>query len=412
MMQKTINFKYGKTTCSVQVPEDCDCLSIKEPAPVVNIRQFEQDLSRTLPSTLPDQAKIGIVVADKTRLCGYEIYLPELIRMLVQKGFKERSIVFFIAYGTHARQTDAESMTAYGDVYNRFRFIHHDCSREDLFTRVGKTKNGTQIRIRKDLLDLDLIITFGALSHHYFAGCGGGRKLLFPGLGNKKDIYQNHSLFLDTDAGRLASGCRPGNLNDNPIAADLKEIDDFNKVPRVCIHGIVNSKGVVCRLIVGKSYDDFVQACDTLDTFYKIEQPAAYGLVIASCGGYPKDINLIQAHKAINNAALFVKDGGSLVVFAQCSDGIGSDTFLPWFEYQDFKTAFAVLEKNYKGNGGTALSMINKTRRINIFLKTDLNAKICAKISVKKINHSIMEELIKGAGKDTACIENAGLLIR
>ncbi len=412
MMQKTILFKYGKTTCPVQVPKTCDSLSIEEPGFNIDIKLFEQDFFLALPSTLPASAKIGIVVADKTRLCGYERYLPELIRVLVKKGFKERSIVFYIAYGTHARQTDAECLAAYGDVYNRFQFIHHDCSREDKFTRLGKTKSGTRVRIRKDLLGLDLIITFGALSHHYFAGCGGGRKLLFPGLGYKKDIYQNHSLFLDTHMRGLAVGCRPGNLTTNPVAADLKEIDGFNTVPRICIHGILNSKGRVCRLIVGKDYDDFLQACDTLDTFYKIKGPASYGLVMASCGGYPKDINLIQAHKTINNAALFVKDGGSLVVFAQCSDGIGSDTFLPWFEYQDFKAAFSALEKDYKGNGGTALSMINKTQRINIFLKTDLDAKICARIGVEKINHSIMEELIKDARQDMACIENAGLLIR
>ncbi|MCD4718748.1 MAG: nickel-dependent lactate racemase [Desulfobacula sp.] len=411
-MHKKTEFKYGKTLCDIELPDKADALSIREPVSLINRKKIVNDFSLSLPSNLLNCNAIAIVVADKTRLCDYKIYLPWILDILLEKGMEKQQIQFFIAYGTHARQNDEECLNAYGNIYQNYRFIHHDSNDKSLFTHLGNTQKGTRVHIRKDLLDKDLIITFGALSHHYFAGYGGGRKLLFPGLGYKRDIYQNHGLFLDKNLKDLTPGCRPGNLENNPLALDLKQIDAFIKTQRVCIHGILDSKGKVCQLIVGQTYTDFLTACKTLDSFYKTRTDKQYELVIASCGGFPKDINFIQAHKAINNAATFVKDGGSLIVLAECIDGIGSDTFIEYFNYHNFVQAFNVLEKDYKGNGGTALSMMAKTSRINIFLKTFLDDKICRKIGVQKIEDNRILTLIKEFQHDMACIENASLLIR
>ena len=411
-MRKKIELKYGKTFCDIELPDKADTLSIREPESHVNRERFVNDFSNALPENILNCHDISIVVADKTRLCSYKTYLPLILDILHLKGIENRQITFFIAYGTHARQSDKECLNTYGDIYQTYRFIHHDCNDKSLFTHLGKTDRGTQVHIRKDILKKDLIITFGALSHHYFAGYGGGRKLLFPGLGYKPDIYQNHELFLDKNLKKLTPGCQPGNLENNPLALDLKQVDDFIKTQRISIHGILDSKGKVCQLIVGKTYSNFLTACKTLDSFYKTRTDKQYELVIASCGGFPKDINFIQAHKAINNAAMFVKDKGSLIIFTECIDGIGSDTFIEYFNYHDFNRAFNVLEKDYKGNGGTALSMMAKTSRINIFLKTALDDKICKKIGVKKVENTMIHTLIKEFQHDTACIENASLFIR
>jgi len=410
-MQKT-EFKYGKTFCNIEVPEKATFLSIQEPISLINKQKFVRDVSTALPDTLSPGNTIAIVVADKTRLCGYKPYLPWILETLHLKGIENRQVTFFIAYGTHARQSDKDCLNTYGTIYQKYRFVHHDSQDKSLFTYLGNTDRGTKVHVRKDLLEKDLIITFGALSHHYFAGYGGGRKLLFPGLGYMPDIYQNHALFLDKKSKNLTPGCRPGNLENNPLAQDLKQVDDFIETQRVAIHGILDSKGTVCQLIVGKTYNDFLTACKTLDSFYKTRTEKQYELVLASCGGFPKDINFIQAHKAINNAAMFVKDRGCLIILAECIDGIGSDTFIKYFNYGGFNPAFNILEKGYKGNGGTALSMMSKTSRINIFLKTALDDKICKIIGVKKAEAAMIQTLIREFQHDLACIENASLLIR
>jgi len=425
-MNKPYKLKYGKTFYNIELPDKAEILNIREPEFCITKEQFSKDFSSSLPDTLTNcQAAsliVSIAVADKTRLCDYETYLPWVLEILHLKNIQKSQIQFFIAYGTHAKQSEKESLAAYGDVYKKYKFIHHDCDDKSLFTYLGKTKRGTKIHIRKDLLESDLIITFGALSHHYFAGYGGGRKLLFPGLGYKPDIYKNHGLFIDRSLKKLESECSPGNLDSNPLADDLKQIDDVVKCERISIHGILDSKARVCDLVVGKSYNDFVKACNTLDSYYKIRNTRTleksnssgvqkqYDLVTASCGGFPKDINFIQAHKAINNAAMFVKDRGSLIIMAQCPDNLGSDTFLEYFEFKNFSQAFSALEDNYQGNGGTALSMMGKTRRINIFIKTALDDKVCQKIGIKKIETAMIKTIIKDF-HDMAVIKNASLTI-
>jgi len=234
-MLKKISFKYGKTDFPVKLTDRAASLSIREPDFQISSEKFISDVSPALPADLSTDKIIYIVVADKTRLCDYQTYLPWLLSALEKNGIQNRQIQIFIAYGTHKRQTDKECLQAYGQVYKTHRFIHHDSEDKHLFRRVGTTDSGTPVHLRKDLLESHLIVTFGAVSHHYFAGYGGGRKLLFPGLGYTPDIYQNHRLFLDTDSKELNIGCRPGNLENNLLAQDLKQIDTFLMPKRLAI---------------------------------------------------------------------------------------------------------------------------------------------------------------------------------
>jgi nickel-dependent lactate racemase len=276
---------------------------------------------------------------------------------------------------------------------------------------MGTTRRGTPVRIRKDILDADLVITFGAISHHYFAGYGGGRKLIFPGLGQQAAIYRNHSLFLDTKRRTLSAGCRSGRLAGNPLAEDLAEIEAYRPAD-LAIHGILDSHGTVCRLMTGNGVDHFRQACEGHGQNCEVATGDGYDMVAASCGGYPKDINLIQAHKAIHHAAAFVKDGGDLIVFARCRDGVGSTTFLPWFDMGGWDAAFDLLSQSYQGNGGTALAMMEKTRRINIFLVTDLSPGVCRAIGVTRIDPASAATRVRQHRGTIAVIPSASLLVR
>ena len=136
-----------------------------------------------------------------------------------------------------------------------------------------------------------------------------------------------------------------------------------------------------------------------------------YDLVVASCGGMPKDINLIQAHKAMHHAAAFVNDGGRLILLAQCRDGVGSETFLPWFD-MGWDAAFDRLQQDYQGNGGTALAMMEKARRIRIDLVSDLPQDVCKIIGVTRCDARSAADIITGHHGAMAVIPNASLLVR
>ncbi len=406
---RAIALRYGRGQLECAIPAHAEILTIREPAHCLNRASFLAGLHRLLPQVLPP-GPIAVVVADKTRLCDYPTVLPWLTEALLARGADPSRIVFYIAYGVHARQSDAESLAAYGPTFADYRFIHHNSADPEQFVTQGQTSRGTPVRVRRDLLTAGLILTVGAISHHYFAGFGGGRKLLFPGLGEREAIFCNHRLFLDPSLRALAPGCCPGQTEGNPLAEDLAEINRLLP-PYLSLHGLLDSQGRVADFRFGTSYDDFLAACREHDALYRAEVDAAYDLVLASAGGYPKDINFIQAHKAIDNAAAFVRDGGELILLAECADGVGSTTFLPYFELGGWEATFDRLLADYSGNGGTALAMMAKTKRIRIALVTDLDQSLCQRIGVARISR---EEACRRAVFAPTCaiVENASLLIR
>lgn len=404
-----IDLRWGRVSLPFAVPAGVDILAVREPERDLDPEAFRQGLAAVLPTVIPT-GPVVIVVADKTRLCGYPLVLPWMLRVLAERGVAPARIVFHIAYGTHARQSESESLAAYGQVYRDYPFVHHDSTEPGCFADLGTTSRGTPIRVRRDLLDAGLILTVGAISHHYFAGFGGGRKLLFPGLGQCEAIYTNHRLFLDSERRTLAAGCRPGRLAGNPLAEDLEEIAAMLPRP-VAIHGLLDSQGTVARYRFGRTWAEFLDACREHDRCCRAATGKRYGLVLASAGGWPKDINLIQAHKAIDNAAAFVRDRGTLIVLAECADGLGSDTFLPYFEMGGWKAAFDHLVNCYRGNGGTALAMMAKTARIRIRLVTQLSPELCQRIGIEPIEAGEAQGLLTKAGSDAAVITNASLLI-
>lgn len=397
--------KYGNQHIDLRVPENIEPITVNPPQSIPDKKVFLEELSALLK---PGLVSAGIVVSDKTRICGYDKYLPWLIEALKSKGLDEYSIKFYIAYGTHPRQTDLESLRMYGNIYNNYEFIHHDCDDNDIMINIGTTSRGTEVEIRKDILEHDLLILFGSVLHHYFAGYGGGRKLLFPGLAARRAIYSNHKLFIDFDNRTLQPGCRSGKLKDNPVAEDLCEVDKM--MPhKILISGIPDAGGKIRKLMTGSSYEDFLSACKIYDSHYRKEGNIRYDNVIAGSGGYPKDINFIQTHKSLHNAASFVRDGGNLFLLGECIDGVGNKEFLNIFKGSK-RDIYFNLGKQYSGNGGTALSLLSKTDRIKVYMTTNLDTRVCNTLNIKKLTPEDMNYETSRLKGDSAIIENASIV--
>ncbi len=375
--------KYASEELSFSLPDNCDEIRHREPVPAVDLENFRSELQKYIRHFGADLKTVGISVSDKTRLCQFPIFLPLITEAFLEYGLQKEDITFFIAYGTHPPQSEEECLRAYGEIYREYRFVHHNARDEEGLKALGSTSRGTEVKINKEILEKDLVVTFGAILHHYFAGFGGGRKLLFPGLAGYDAILHNHSLFLDFENKRLEPGCQSGQLDGNPLAMDLEEINALLP-PKLEIHGILNSQKEVCEIHFGLNYEDFKKACLRYDFHFRTPGMKDYDLVVASAGGYPKDINYIQTHKAIHNAASFVKDGGTLVILAECIDGVGNKAFTDLFKLGGPEGIFREMAVAYKNNAGTALATIEKARRLSIRIVTSLDEDTCTMMGYVK----------------------------
>jgi len=403
--------KYGSQEIPFSFKKESSRLTHSEPSLSASPKVLRELLSKQLDDSLREVSNVGIVVADKTRLCEYPVYLSVLTGYLLHKGIQPSNITFYIAYGTHPPQTEEECLNSYGETYKQFPFVHHNSREQEGFQTLGTTSRGTPVRIAKKVMEHDLLICFGAILHHYFAGYGGGRKLLFPGLAAYESILQNHSLFLDFNTQTPAAGCRSGHLDNNPLALDLEEIEGMLP-PRLEIHAILNSHRQVCELYTGKNYTDFRKVCQIYDHYFRSGDDTLYDLVVASAGGYPKDINFIQAHKTIHNAASFVKNGGKLIIFAECRDGIGNPDFMDLFAWGGRENIFKRLSVEYKNNAGTALSMLEKTARIEIQMVTTLSAQECERMGAHFCTIEEAQKIIDMEEGSVAVLQNAGILYK
>ena len=175
---------------------------------------------------------------------------------------------------------------------------------------------------------------------------------------------------------------------------------------------ILNSHKEVCEVHFGSNYGDFKEATKRYDHFFRSNEETLYDMVVASAGGYPKDINFIQAHKSIHNAASFVKDGGKLIIYSECRDGIGNQAFMNLFRLGGWDQIFKEMEAKYMNNAGTALAMITKTRRIHIHFVTSLDEETCNLMGALKTESEEVQPLIDKETGDIAYIQNASLLYK
>jgi nickel-dependent lactate racemase len=200
--------------------------------------------------------------------------------------------------------------------------VSHDCFDQTQLVKVGTTSRGNDVWFNRIAVEADLRILTGAVSIHPFAGFGGGRKALFPGVAGYDSICRNHALLLHPNA-------KPGVLAGNPVHEDLMEGVAMVGA-KFLINTVVNEAGEVAAIFGGDIEQAHAAGVRAVEFSSAVDLPQAADTVVASAGGFPYDINLYQAVKALQNANRIVKDGGQIVMFAKCEQGIGSGNFEKW----------------------------------------------------------------------------------
>lgn len=335
-----------------------------------------------LEEIIQKREKTVIVVPDKTRNCGADKILPILIDKLNRLGAADTDLKIVIASGSHAAHPADEILQIVGtDMVDRIDIIEHDCHNPKELVHLGGTKFGTPVYLSRHLVEAERVIVMAAAVHHYFAGYGGGLKMLNPGCAGYETIRRNHALTIDSHSGTIHCNCRAGVVSGNPVQEDLLDSMRFTKVDFL-IETILNDESEIVEVLSGDLFAAHKKACSLVDDFYRIPIKEKADLVVVSCGGLPKDINFIQAHKSLQNAFFAVREGGVILLVARCTDGLGSPTFFAWFDYEDEERFLRELKENYALNGTTALSLKMKTKQVNVVLVSELADEVVAHLGM------------------------------
>lgn len=267
---------------------------------------------------------VCIIISDITRVYqNMKKYLPYIIEELNFAGVNDDDIIFLSATGTHRMQNEEEHKKLLGELYNRFKCIDHNAYDEDNLLYIGTTSYKTPVYINKVALKYDHIIITGSIVFHDMAGYGGGRKSILPGISGYNTIMANHSLSLHEKVGY---GPNPfttiAKLEGNPMNEDMLEACDMVK-PSFMFNVIVNSSGKIEHAVSGNYREAFQNGCEYLKKSEELAIKDLADVVIASSGGYPKDINLYQATKALSSAKEAVREGGDIILIARCNEGMG-----------------------------------------------------------------------------------------
>jgi nickel-dependent lactate racemase len=281
------------------------------------------------------------------------------------------SIIF--ATGIHRRVTDEEKrelLTPF--IAQRIKTLDHNPRDLAQIVSFGETASGIPIQLNRTLTEHDRVIIVGGISFHYFAGFTGGRKLICPGLGSSKTVAETHKLAFDCNSKSRRAGVGAGLLNGNAVHEAFEAIvEKIN--PAFAVNTIVNEAGEAAEIICGDWRTSHLYACDVYAAARTIEIPEKRPLVIASCSGRPHDINLIQAHKALDAASRACSDGGTIILLAECPDGIGRQDFLQWFIAENSAELAEKLCEKYRVNGQTAWNLLTITERFDVKIITSLN---------------------------------------
>lgn len=266
---------------------------------------------------------VVIVVNDVTRFTPYNYMLPPILDTLENAGIKKDQITFVVATGVHEPHSDQQNIEIFGEeVHNNYNFHHHVCDAE--VVEIGKLSTGNILKINKIAAEADFLITTGVILPHYMAGFSGGRKSILPGVADRNAIEKNHSNMVKVMAENPT-------LEENPINLEMFEAAEMLGVDFI-VNVVTNSSREIVKVVSGDLREAWEAGIDISAEMYYVEIEEKADAAVVSSGGFPRDINVYQAQKALDHADHAVKKGGTIIWVAECSEGLGEERFEKWMD--------------------------------------------------------------------------------
>ena len=322
---KEYRFRYGKGefTFSLDPALVVDELAIRQlpeladPAAAVREAIRNPNGSPPLREIVKPGQTVAFIVNDPTRVARSYVFMPILLDEMNAAGIPDANMRIVFSLGTHRAMTQAEMTEEVGAaVAARVKMYNTDCYDDRQFTFFGTTSRGTKVGFNKLVTEADHIVCTGSIVHHFFAGYGGGRKAMLPGVAAYETIRHNHSMMFDPNA-------VIARLEGNPVYLDQIEGVEMCR-PSFLLNVVLDEDKRFLKVFAGDYITAHKEACTFVDQVYGAEVKREADLVIASCGGYPKDINVYQLQKTMDNTWCAVREGGTVIILGECREGSGS----------------------------------------------------------------------------------------
>ncbi len=266
--------------------------------------------ARPLASVATARTRVVVIVSDASRDEPRAALFAAVRRAL--RAVPDDHLTIAVANGTHGPKP-LERLGLPGDVLRRHRVVNHDARDDASMVEMGRTSRGTRIRVNRCVAEADLVVSTGRVKPHYFAGWGGGAKGIFPGLGHDVDIRQNHRLKAE-EASAL------GRADGNPCREDLEEA--VRRIGRdTYLVNVVEAGATIIGAVAGDVVYAHREGVRLARPWCEVE--AAKADVVIVSAPLPVSGSLYQASKLIPPSGLLLREGGVVIVAAECPEGTG-----------------------------------------------------------------------------------------
>ncbi|MDR0355424.1 MAG: nickel-dependent lactate racemase [Deltaproteobacteria bacterium] len=339
--------------------------------------------------------KICVVASDVTRPCPSHRLLPPLLAELNAAGIPDRDVVIVLALGIHRFHAPEEQKKLVGpDIYDRCLVVDHDPAR---CRRLGTTAAGTPADVFETVVEADRRICLGNVEYHYFAGYSGGAKAIMPGTSSHEAIQNNHKMM-------TLEAAKAGRLEDNPVRRDIDAVADFLSVDFI-LNVVLDEDKKIRAAFSGHYLEAHRAACRRLDEMLQVViPPPGADIVAVSAGGHPKDINVYQAQKALDNAARAVRPGGAVIWIGACDEGFGESVFEKWLKEAERSSDLVErVKKDFRLGGHKAAAIAMVLEKMSVFMVSNLDPSVAKSLFVRPAPSpdAALAEALKELGPDS-----------
>lgn len=315
--------KYGKKYLSICLDDNLDVTvvnpkdspALKDPKAALIQGILSPIGACSLKEMIPKSGQVGIILNDITRATPSKLILSAILTVL--SDVSNDRITLFVGLGTHRKNTDTELREMFGsEIVDTFRIIQNTSADESTLEFLGDSSLGHEIWLNRDLVNCELILLTGFIEPHFFAGFSGGGKAIMPGMAGNRTIFNNHGAEMIANPNSVW-----GITSGNPIYEEILEIAE--KVGKTFLVDVaMNSNHEINGVFCGKIRTAHQAGCDFVKQNVMVPVSKQFDIVIGTNSGYPLDLNVYQTVKGISAAARIVKDGGTILIASECSDGI------------------------------------------------------------------------------------------